>query len=215
MEIKVCGMKHPANVLAVLNLPVNYLGFIFYEKSARFVTLQATAFTGFDKVGSQGIHKVGVFVNAPIEAVERRVQEFDLDYVQLHGSENVFYCNELRQKGIRIIKAFSVDESFVFTLTDAYQYDCDFFLFDTKGKNPGGNGVQFDWSILEKYQGQTPFFLSGGIGPKDAEAIKALSFPRLHAIDVNSGFEIEPGLKNVEKLAPFVCDLRSQNRASW
>ncbi|MEM9824521.1 MAG: phosphoribosylanthranilate isomerase [Bacteroidota bacterium] len=215
MEIKVCGMKHPANVLAVLNLPVNYLGFIFYEKSARCVELAAHAFTGFEKIGSQGINKVGVFVDAPMETVVEKVRTYSLDYVQLHGKENVFYCNELKRQGIRIIKAFSVDDTFVFTNTDAYQYDCDFFLFDTKGKNPGGNGVQFDWSILEQYEGNTPFFLSGGIGPQDAAAIKALSFPRLHAIDVNSGFEIEPGLKNIDHLSEFVLDIRSQNRSSW
>ena len=100
-------MKHPTNVLSVLNLPINYVGFIFYDQSARFVQLQAQDFTGFEKIGSQGIQKVGVFVNAPIAEVERKKHEFDLDYVQLHGTENVFYCNELRRKGIRIIKAFS------------------------------------------------------------------------------------------------------------
>lgn len=203
-------MKHPTNVVDLLKLPVNYVGFIFYEKSARFVEQEAAAFVGFDKIGSQGIKKVGVFVDAPIEFVKARVETFGLDYVQLHGKETVFYCTQIRQLGIRIIKAFSVDASFVFTLTDAYQYDCDYFLFDTKGKLPGGNGVRFDWSILKKYKGTTPFFLSGGIGPEDLAAIKSLSFPRLQAVDVNSKFEVEPGLKNMEKVSEFVHELKTR-----
>ncbi len=208
-------MKHPENVNDLQQLPINYIGFIFYEKSSRFVELSPNAFSGFDKIVSQGIKKVGVFVDASIEYVLEKVAAYDLDYVQLHGKENIFYCNRLKEAGVKIIKAFSVDELFVFTITAAYQFYCDFFLFDTKGKLPGGNGVTFNWDILKKYNGTTPFFLSGGIGPNDLEAIKKLSFPQLHAIDVNSKFEIEPGLKNMDLLHPFVHDIKSKRQSHW
>ena len=215
MKIKICGLRQTENINSLLELQPDYIGFIFYDRSARFVQTPANKLVGFDKVGSQGIKKVGVFVDAPIEKVIAIAQEYQLDYIQLHGKENVFYCNELKRRGLRLIKAFAVDDSFVFTNTDAYQYDCDFFLFDTKGKKPGGNGVQFDWSILEQYEGDTPFFLSGGIGPDDIEAIKKISFPRLHALDLNSRFEIEPGLKNIALLSEFVNEIKSQNQANW
>jgi len=215
MEVKVCGMKDPENVQDLQKLWINYIGFIFYEKSPRFVELPASAYPGFDRLSTQGVKKVGVFVKAEIEEVLSKVKEFELDYVQLHGGENVFYCNKLKDKGIKIIKAFSVDNDFVFTQTQAFQYSCDYFLFDTKGKKPGGNGVSFDWNLLNSYHGDTPFFLSGGIGPDDIEAINKLRLLKLYAIDLNSGFEIEPGLKDIDKLKPFLEKLKHHESEDW
>ncbi len=200
-------MKHPPNVNELQKLAINYIGFIFYEDSARYVETVPEAFTGFDEVENQGIQKVGVFVDAPMEYVLNKVKDYQLDFVQLHGKETVAYCSELRSRGIRIIKAFSVDSDFVFANTAPYQNDCDYLLFDTKGKNPGGNGIRFDWSILKKYNGDRPFFLSGGIGPNDLIDINNLVLPKLHAVDLNSKFEIEPGLKNVELLSRFVSGI--------
>ena len=215
MEVKVCGMKDPVNVEALQQLWINYIGFIFYEKSPRYVTLEGDAFTGFDKLKNQGVKKVGVFVDAEKEYVLAKAEEFKLDYVQLHGKENIFYCKDLKEKGLNIIKAFAIDNEFVFTQTQAYQYFCDYFLFDTKGKKPGGNGISFDWNVLNKYHGETPFFLSGGIGPDDLEAINQLRLLRLEGIDLNSGFEIEPGKKDVGKLKTFLDGLSHHESRDW
>jgi len=215
MEIKVCGLKIPTNVQAILQLEIDYIGLIFYEKSPRYVELPPEEFDGFEKLNNRHIKRVGVFVDAPVAEVARKVKEYKLDYVQLHGKENVFYCSQLQGAGIKIIKAFSIDEKFIFTLTDAYQYYCDYFLFDTKGAKPGGNGVTFDWNILERYRGTTPFFLSGGLTPEMAVQIKALRLPRLHAVDINSRFEIEPGFKDVVRVSEFVNELRNRKLSDW
>ena len=215
MKVKVCGLKEKNNVSALQKLALDYMGFIFYEKSPRNISDTTCEFVGFDHILAQGIKKVGVFVDAPITFVLEKIAAFDLDYVQLHGKENVFYCQSLKKKGVKIIKAFSIHDTFSFTQTGIYEYDCDFFLFDTKGKNPGGNGTQFDWSILDHYKGNTPFFLSGGISPESIEAIRSLNHPKLYAIDVNSKFEIEPGLKDIEKVSDFVHRLRSRSTKDW
>ena len=208
MEIKVCGLTIPTNIEAVLQLGVHYIGFIFYEESPRFMQTPPELLTGFDKLHASPVKKVGVFVNAKISYVEEMVKTYGLDFVQLHGDENVFYCSKLKGKKIKIIKAFSVDEDFLFTQTEAYQYYCDYFLFDTKGKNRGGNGIVFEWRILERYRGKTPFFLSGGIKPDMAKKIKRLKLPNLQGVDLNSGFEIEPAYKDILKLKNFIEDVR-------
>lgn len=215
MEIKVCGLNIPTNIEAVLQLGVHYVGFIFYENSPRFMQTPPEEITGFDKLHASPVKKVGVFVNAKISYVEEMVKAYELDYVQLHGDENVFYCSKLKGKKIKIIKAFSVDEDFIFTQTEAYQYYCDYFLFDTKGKNRGGNGIVFDWRILKRYRGKTPFFLSGGIKPDMAQKIKQLKLPNLQAVDLNSGFEIKPGYKNVNDISEFINDLNKENVNDW
>ena len=124
-------------------------------------------------------------------------------------------CIRDRGKGIKIIKAFSVDEDFIFTQTEAFQYYCEYFLFDTKGKNRGGNGEVFEWRILERYKGKTPFILSGGIKPEHAKKIKKLNHPMLKALDLNSGFEIEPGYKNVVVINDFINDLNTERVGDW
>lgn len=215
MQIKVCGLKIPENIRAVMQLDVHFVGFIFYEKSPRHVTLPPEEYTGFDTLRNSTVKKVGVFVNATIPFIMEKVKAYDLDYVQLHGNENVFYCSKLKGKGVKIIKAFSVDDHFVFTETTAYQYYCDYFLFDTKGEKPGGNGAAFDWSILHRYKGKTPFFISGGIRPGMEDAIRQLDFPVLYGLDLNSGFEIEPGYKSVTEISQFLYKIKKQNVSDW
>jgi phosphoribosylanthranilate isomerase len=209
MKLKICGMKYPDNILEVGSLLPDYMGFIFWEKSARY-------FDGIIPQLPKSIKKVGVFVNERIEVILAKVQKYDLQAVQLHGHESVEFCQDLKNKienSIEIIKVFSVDDSFDFEVLKPFESVCDYFLFDTKGKLPGGNGTTFDWKVLEKYPSSKPFFLSGGIGIEEMEAVKEISKTNLplYAIDVNSKFEIEPGLKNTEKLNSFKNNLKTLN----
>ena len=198
MKFKVCGMKYNPNQVA--ELQPDYLGFIFWEPSSR----------SFDEEMPEipsDIKKVGVFVDAPLEEVLEKVQTHQLDGVQLHGNETPEYCKQISRVSVEIIKVFSMKDDFDFSILEEYEEACDFFLFDTKGKLPGGNGYTFDWSVLENYPSTKPFFLSGGIGLEEVEKLQAfLESPAskyCYAIDVNSRFEIEPGLKDVEKLKSF------------
>jgi phosphoribosylanthranilate isomerase len=201
MKLKICGMKYPDNILEVGSLLPDYMGFIFWEKSARY-------FDGTLPTLPQSIKKTGVFVNASKEEIVAQVLKHDLQAVQLHGHESVAFCQELKNilaKSIEIIKVFSVDSEFDFNQLKPFETVCDYFLFDTKGKLPGGNGTTFDWKVLEQYPSQKPFFLSGGIGLDELDLVKQILKTDLpiHAIDVNSKFEIEAGLKDKEKLDRF------------
>lgn len=196
--LKICGMKYPDNILEVGSLLPDYMGFIFWEKSARY----------FDEVIPilpKSIQKVGVFVNATSEEILEKIKKHDLQAVQLHGNESVEFCESLKKKlpkGIDVIKVFSILDTFDFEILKPFEPVCDYFLFDTKGKLPGGNGTTFDWKVLEQYPSNKPFFLSGGIGTEELEDIKQvlkMNLP-IYAIDVNSKFEIEPGLKDIERL---------------
>ena len=195
VQLKICGMKYPDNILEVAALLPHYMGFIFWEKSARY-------FEGPLPELPKSIKKVGVFVNEKSDIILDKVTQYDLQAVQLHGQESVAFCLELKNKlgtSVEIIKVFSADETFDFSLLKPYELVCDFFLFDTKGKLPGGNGTTFDWTILQKYPSSKPFFLSGGIGIDEIAAVNEIlnTHLPLYAIDVNSKFEIEPGLKNL------------------
>jgi phosphoribosylanthranilate isomerase len=201
--IKICGMRHPDNILEVGSLLPDYMGFIFWEKSARY-------FDGIIPDLPKSIKKAGVFVNATLEEILEKIAKYDLQAVQLHGHESVAFCLELKNKiedKIEIIKVFSADESFDFEVLKPFEPICDYFLFDTKGKLPGGNGTTFDWKVLEKYPSTKPFFLSGGIGIEELDNVKQILKTNLpiYAIDINSKFEIEPGLKNIE-LITFMVD---------
>ena len=208
MLVKVCGMRDAENILDLIKLEPDYLGFIFYKKSKRFVT-------NFPEVEIPSkIKKVGVFVNETIDNIIEIVEKHQLEAVQLHGDESPEYCEELKVLLIRkveILKAFSVDDYFDFSNTNAYEKVCDYFLFDTKGKDYGGNGIKFNWQVLEKYKGKIPFLLSGGISKNDSKAI--LSFlnrkesNKCIGIDINSGFEIEAALKNIEDIKEFKQNL--------
>nr|WP_091205687.1 phosphoribosylanthranilate isomerase [Flavobacterium xueshanense] len=190
-------MKYPDNILEIGSLLPDYMGFIFWEKSARY-------FDGVIPNLPKSIKKVGVFVNAAQNEILEKIAKYDLQAIQLHGDESVEFCQELKenvkQVQIEIIKVFSVDNSFDFEVLKPFESICDYFLFDTKGKLPGGNGTTFDWKVLENYPSNKPFFLSGGIGINEMDAVNEIlktNLP-LYAIDVNSKFEIEPGLKNIQ-----------------
>lgn len=192
MKLKICGMKYPENIEEIAELQPDYLGLIFYEKSERY-------FDGKLPKIDKSIQKVGVFVNATLEEILEKIKRYDLQLVQLHGNESPEFCDLLKYINTDIIKVFSVDDEFDFRTIYPYESVCDYFLFDTKGEKPGGNGTVFNWQILQNYQSKKPFFLSGGIGLDDIERIKKLHLP-IYAIDVNSKFEIKPGLKNTQQL---------------
>lgn len=224
LKVKVCGMRERFNIEALCQLPINFIGLIFYEKSSRFVESEKAdlAFlkTLFEtkSVQPERINKVGVFVDEELEIVIEKVKEYQLDYVQLHGSENVFYCRKLKEAKINIIKAFPVNECFSFTNLAAYEFYCDYFLFDTKGELPGGNGLVFNWEILKKYKGKVPFFLSGGLKPGMEEAVISFKHDKLFAIDINSGFENSPGFKNVDLISEFINKINASlkgQQADW
>tara|TARA_B100001778_G_C18437119_1_gene560631 strand:+ start:35 stop:649 length:615 start_codon:yes stop_codon:yes gene_type:complete len=204
MKLKVCGMKYKANIKAIAALKPDYMGFIFYENSARCVTEKIPQIP-------EGITKVGVFVNARLELVQKAILEYDLEVVQLHGTESPEYCQELKTDAIEIIKAFSVKDQFDFSELIPYEPHADYFLFDTKGPNPGGNGFCFDWEVLKNYNSETPYFLSGGIGIKDIEKLKTFRSSKIaekcHAVDVNSKFELQPAYKDPIKLKSFIQKL--------
>ncbi len=199
MKLKICGMKYSENIQEIAQLQPDYLGFIFYEKSARYFD---DKLTGIDK----SIQKVGVFVNASLEEILDKVKRYDLQLVQLHGNESREFCDLLKHINITIIKTFSVDDDFDFTVIYPYESVCDYFLFDTKGKHPGGNGTTFNWQILENYPSKKPFFLSGGIGLGDIKKIQKMNLP-IYGIDVNSKFEIKPGLKHTQQLIQLQDEL--------
>ena len=148
--------------------------------------------------------KVGVFVNATIESMMEKASTYKLDYLQLHGNESPEDCHTLQKRGYSLIKAFPIATKEDFEKTREYEGRVDYFLFDTRCEGYGGSGKRFDWSILTEYKGETPFLLSGGIRPENAEAIRNFRHPRFAGIDLNSGFEIEPGLKDVDKLKNFI-----------
>lgn len=203
MIIKVCGMRDADNIRAVEQLNIDFMGFIFWPKSSRFVSERPAYLPTNCK-------RVGVFVNETIEQVCRIADEYDLDYIQLHGNESPAYIQEIKaksQKPRSIIKAFNIANPTDFEQTKAYEGIVDIFLFDTKGKSVGGNGEKFDWDVLKVYKGETPFLLSGGIGPDDASCIKTFHHPKCIGIDLNSRFEIAPGLKDISKLKTFINSL--------
>jgi phosphoribosylanthranilate isomerase len=209
MKLKVCGMK--LNTLEAATLDPDYLGFIFWEPSKRY-------FDGNIPKLPASIKKVGVFVDAPLEEIRKKVKEYKLQAVQLHGKESPEFCSDLKkstsdrskaleENSLEIIKVFSIKDDFDFSNLAPYENVCDFFLFDTKGKLPGGNGFTFSWEVLKNYPSSKPYFLSGGIGLDEIEKIREFQqrpeSKYCHAIDVNSKFELEPGLKDIDKLKEF------------
>lgn len=201
IKLKICGMKYSENIQEIAVLKPDYLGFIFWDKSIRKFDLKE-----LPKLDSD-IKKVGVFVDASLEEIQNKIKTFQLDVIQLHGKESVDYCANLKNEKVEIIKAFSINNDFDFNRLKAYENAVDYFLFDTKGKLPGGNGTTFDWQVLKNYNLQKPFFLSGGIGLTEISKTKEFLDSDLsnycYAIDVNSRFETEPGLKNKIDLEKF------------
>ncbi|CAD5248870.1 N-(5'-phosphoribosyl)anthranilate isomerase [Imperialibacter sp. EC-SDR9] len=198
LHLKVCGMKFPDNIKRLKEVEPDFMGMIFFSKSPRFVGSELL-FTG-TSIFPPGAKKVGVFVNAPLWDIVKVVEEYKLEYVQLHGEEFPQYCVELRKKGMKVIKAFQVSNSFDFKKVEAFEGCIDYALFDTKTPNYGGSGEKFDWTLLNSYKLSIPFFLSGGISLEDIDEIEQLDLPKLFGIDVNSRFEVSPGLKDIDKL---------------
>ena len=203
MKLKVCGMKYQDNIREVAALQPDYLGFIFHEKSLRNFENKIPKLP-------DTLKKVGVFVDEKIEFICGQMEKHKLDVIQLHGHESPEMCRLLKSTKAEVVKVFSIKNEFDFSILTHYEEVCDFFLFDTKGKLPGGNGYTFDWNVLRNYPSTKPFFLSGGIGLDQINNIKEFqkntASKYCFAIDVNSKFEIEPGLKNIEKLK----ELKSQ-----
>mgnify|MGYP005750169659 CR=1 FL=1 len=207
-KIKVCGMRDPENIRQVAALSPDYMGFIFYENSKRYAEgyIKPELLAELPK----SIKKTGVFVNASTESIKTTVAKYKLDAVQLHGSESPKQCADVREIGVEVIKVFSVDDRFVFQNTLLYENVADFFLFDTKGQEYGGNGFPFDWELLKGNLSLKPYFLSGGINPENIKQLEKVR-PNPYAIDVNSGFELEPGLKDVEELKRLMAQFKIRN----
>ncbi|MFI5149169.1 MAG: phosphoribosylanthranilate isomerase [Bacteroidia bacterium] len=199
LKIKICGMKDPLNIHEIAGLGPDYMGFIFYPPSVRFVG------DDFDPRDLEdlpvSVIKTGVFVNQGLEEIRGAVKRYKLDMVQLHGTESPAYCSLLRED-IPVMKAFGIDEQFDFNKLNVYSLSCDYFLFDTQTGGHGGSGKKFDWNLLSRYQGALPFFLSGGISLSDIPSLAGLTeqYPMLYGIDLNSRFETEPGKKDVAVL---------------
>ncbi|WP_421764873.1 phosphoribosylanthranilate isomerase [Ekhidna sp.] len=196
LKLKVCGMRDPENIQGLLDLKPDFIGFIFYSKSPRFVSEIDEDFIMRIPLS---IRKVGVFVNETIERIVALADKYGLKYIQLHGDEDLSFANALKERGLKIIKVFRVMDAIPFYAKN-YKGIADYFLFDTASINYGGSGRHFDWNILNNYNLDIPFLLSGGVQLKDIENIKMMNIPQLAGIDVNSQFEIEPGLKDLDKL---------------
>ncbi|AEH01583.1 phosphoribosylanthranilate isomerase [Lacinutrix sp. 5H-3-7-4] len=208
MKLKICGMKNENNILDVAELNPGYMGFIFYEKSPRYFNTTIPELP-------ESIKKIGVFVNATFDFIRGKIEKHDLQGVQLHGDETPELCKSLKDLDIIVIKVFSIKNQFNFKVLEPFEDVCDYYLFDTKGKEPGGNGYTFNWNVLKKYPSIKPYFLSGGIGPKEMDALLLfLKRPESEfcaAIDLNSKFETAAGLKNTTKLKTFQQKLIDTN----
>lgn len=207
MIIKVCGMRKEANIREVEQLGVDWMGFIFYPASPRYVG-DALSYI------PEKVKRVGVFVHENRETLLAISEKNRLDILQLHGNESPEDCQALKQRGFSVIKAFGMnpEKTFSFELTDRYEGCCDYFLFDRQTSQYGGSGKKFDWKLLDDYRGEIPFLLSGGISPDDAAAIKGFSHPRCIGFDLNSGFETSPAVKNAQDLRLFIERLRHSAR---
>jgi phosphoribosylanthranilate isomerase len=206
MTIKVCGMKYPENIKELVRLPIDMMGLVFYEKSARYAgDLPPDTL----RVVPPDIQKAGVFVNSFAEDIFEKARKYDLQIIQLHGIESPDFCKKIKNAGLKVIKAFQIEKAGDLERCNWYENTCDYFLFDTKTPAYGGSGRKFDWEILSHYNGGTHFILSGGIGPEDAESIKELQHSKLYGVDLNSRFEISRGgEKDVENLKRFLSVLK-------
>lgn len=198
-------MRNAENISDVEALDVDFLGFIFYAGSPRVIPdngESVTAIRGCLKP------KVGVFVNESAEMIREKAALYQLDYLQLHGHESPAFCCELRQCGYSIIKAFSIASADDFKNVEKYSDCVDYLLFDTKCVGFGGSGKRFDWSLLHAYKGPVPFLLSGGLTPECMDDIRQLKHSKFAGIDLNSGFEIAPAVKDINTLRNFIADIR-------
>ncbi len=201
-------MKYVGNIAEIAALQPDFMGFIFYKPSPRYAGNKLSKIS-LNKLGKQ-TKPVAVFVNEKLEEVLKICVSYNFTFAQLHGNEPADYCQELKQAGLNIIKAFHIHQEFDFDSTQPYESSADYFLFDTKGAGYGGTGKSFNWKILNKYTGKTPFFLSGGIDLNNSTTAFQIMHPSLYAIDVNSQFEIKPGMKDLQKLTTLI-DLKNEH----
>lgn len=208
MKVKVCGMREHQNIQELIKTAPDFIGFIFYPISKRYV--------GDDWPVShvqqipETIQKVGVFVNARLDFLEASVHKYQLDWVQLHGNESVDYCTAVKDMDINTIKVFSMDEDFRTQHVHPFKAVSDMFLFDTKTVGYGGSGEKFSWELLASAEVGKPFLLSGGIGPEDIEIVKQFNHPDLIGVDINSRFEVNPGFKNVNQVKTFMKNIKNE-----
>jgi len=205
MKIKVCGIADLEFIEQADSMDIDFIGFIFYTHSKRY--LMTGLYNNQIKAISSHIKKVGVFVNETKEQIEKTATAYKLDFVQLHGDEDNDYTAELSKK-YPIIKAFRINEEFDFDNTIPFEKYCQYFLFDTRGKLYGGTGEKFNWRLLEQYKGNTPFLLSGGISPIDYKEILKFKHSQFAGVDLNSGFETKPGIKDTKLLQNFINQIR-------
>ena len=231
MIIKVCGMRDADNIREVSELDIDMMGFIFWKDSPRFVRMISSHAGIIPDYSEERLNKnsgkvvndqhrikrVGVFVDDMPQTIVTRIYNYELDYVQLHGEESCIMIDNLRRTlepdirtGVKIIKTISVSSAEDIEKTKEYEGCVDLFLFDTKCPTMGGSGDKFDWSVLSAYKGNVPFLLSGGIGMDDVDKIKSFQHPQFAGVDVNSCFETEPGVKDVDKLRLFIEKLRHE-----
>ncbi len=202
MIIKVCGMREAGNIRNVETTGTDWMGFIFYAPSSRFVS-------SVPEYLPTKVKRVGVFVNSPMDYILQQARLMQLELIQLHGEESPELCTQLRKEGFKVIKAFSLKTEDDIRNTDIYNSCCDYFLFDTPCTGYGGSGKKFDWQLLEHYKGNVPFLLSGGLSPDSLEELSRFHHPRWAGIDLNSGFETSPAVKDAEAIRTFIKKFKS------
>lgn len=210
IKLKVCGLKHKNNVYAAISTGIAYVGFIFYEQSPRYVV--GTLYPEDVWFLPDEVEKIGVFVNASVEEITKYAKLYQLDLIQLHGNETPEMCAAIRNQGYSVIKAFGLDDTFDFTQLQSYTKDVDFFLFDTKSPQHGGSGESFNWEMLKAYSHDIPVFIGGGVGVSNLEELLQHDFPFLHAVDMNSRLEIEPGLKDINQVEEALGIIQGYNQ---
>lgn len=204
MIIKVCGMRDADNIIEMRELAIDWIGMIFYTASPRNVE------QSLEQISFNGLQRVGVFVDESLANIRDKVFRYGLNIVQLHGDESPKICQQVKRLGVKVIKAIPISEKQDLANALSYESVVDYVLLDTKSKVKGGSGEKFDWMVLDAYTAQVPFLLSGGIGPEDALAISKINHPKLAGVDLNSQFEVSPGVKNVELVDRFVKELRKE-----
>lgn len=207
--VKICGMVESENIMAAAELKPDIMGFIFYPQSPRFAgeVLNAEILSNLPS----GIRKAGVFVNAGFITIMDTVRKYSLDIIQLHGTETQDFCRRIKDTGTEVIKVFNISSNIDFKTAEQFIPYADYFLFETATENHGGSGQKFDWKLLDRYETGHPFFLSGGITPADSDKILGITHHAFHGIDLNSRFEIKPGLKDINKLKEFINELRNKH----
>lgn len=203
MIVKVCGLRDEQNIQDICQLQIQWIGLNFYKPSSRYIATYEKE--SISKIPNH-IKRVGVFVNGDLETIRQIVEQYELDYVQLHGDESVSFCESI-STFCTVIKVFRIDSEFKMPLTEDYESTVDYFLFDTNSKHFGGSGKKFNWDILSQYTGTTPFLLSGGIGPEDTTDLKKLEHPQFIGIDINSKFELAPAVKSKALIETFLTKL--------